>query len=131
MKTYHDLKAFQFAVDLIETAYRVTKVFPREELYGLTSQIRRASVGIASNIAEGQGRLSNGEWRQFLSHARGCLFEVEAQMIIATRLGFLSEVDNAAMSAAVKKTAIYLSGLIEYVQEQDTKSTPRRSKNAQ
>ena len=91
MKSLHDLVAFQRALDLTEVVYRESSVFPSEELYGLTSQIRRAAVGVVSQIAEGHGRVTYGEWRQLLSQARGSLFEVEAQAITAKRLRFLAE----------------------------------------
>ena len=80
MKSLHDLVAFQRALDLTEVVYRESSVFPSEELYGLTSQIRRAAVGVVSQIAEGHGRVTYGEWRQLLSQARGSLFEVEARL---------------------------------------------------
>ncbi len=69
--TYKDLIVWQKAIDLIEKIYRITSKFPKEELYGIVSQLRRAAVSIASNIAEGQGRISAGEFRQFIGYARG------------------------------------------------------------
>jgi four helix bundle protein len=68
--------------------YRLTQIFPREEVYGLTSQIRRSAVSIPSNVAEGQGRLNSGEFRQFLGVARGSNCEVQTQLEIARALGF-------------------------------------------
>jgi four helix bundle protein len=68
--------------------YRLTREFPREEIYGLTSQMRRSAVSVPSNIAEGQGRLSPGEFRQFLSIARGSLCELQTQLEIARALNF-------------------------------------------
>jgi four helix bundle protein len=88
-KNYRDLIAWQKAMDLVEQVYRVTKRFPREELYGLTSQLRRAVVSVPSNIAEGQGRTSAKEFQQFLSIAHGSLREVETQLMIANRLAYL------------------------------------------
>jgi four helix bundle protein len=87
--TYKDLIVWQRAIDLVEKIYQITRRFPHEELYGLVSQLRRAAVSIASNIAEGQGRMSPGEFRQFVGHARGSALEVETQLIIAARLGFV------------------------------------------
>ena len=75
-------------MQLSTAVYRVTKEFPREELYGLTSQLRRASVSIISNIAEGHGRSSSAQLQHFLSMARGSTFEVEAQLLLAKELGF-------------------------------------------
>jgi four helix bundle protein len=75
--SYADLKVWQKAIDLVTDVYKHTKLFPKEEIYGLTSQIRRAAVSIPCNIAEGQGRLTRGEFKQFLGHARGSLPELQ------------------------------------------------------
>ncbi len=72
-------------MELSETIYRLTKSFPKDELYGLTSQLRRASVSIASNIAEGRGRGTDGEFRQFLNIAQGSTYEVHTQLLLARR----------------------------------------------
>jgi len=122
-KTFEDLDAFQLAVDLSVTIYRVTETFPRAELYGLVSQLRRASVSVVSQIAEGQGRLSLGEWRQFLGQARGSLFEIQAQTIIASRLGYLDASAYKRVRSAVTRTAKPLAGLIEYVRRRENKPT--------
>ena len=86
---YRDLIVWQKAMDLVETAYQATKTFPREEIYGLTQQLRRAVVSIPSNIAEGQGRRSTREFLNFLSIAHGSLREVETQTLIAQRLRYI------------------------------------------
>jgi len=77
-------------MDLVEEIYKITRGFPKNELYGLTSQLRRAAVSVPSNIAEGQGRLTPGEFKQFLGHAHGSLFETETQILLAGRLRYLS-----------------------------------------
>jgi four helix bundle protein len=82
---------WQQSVDLTELIYRETENFPPREQFGITSQLRRAAVSVISNIAEGQGRATRGEWLQFLGHARGSLYEIESQLIVAARLGFLPE----------------------------------------
>lgn len=82
----HDLKVWHKAIDLTVCIYRLTQGFPKQEAYGLTSQIRRASVSIASNIAEGRGRLNPAEFRQFLGIALGSTFEVKTQLVVAKRL---------------------------------------------
>jgi four helix bundle protein len=88
VKSYRDLKVWQRAIEMTLTIYRVTTGFPKEELFGLTSQIRRAGVSVASNIAEGYGRGSKGEYKQFLAMTRGSNLEVQTQLFIATELGY-------------------------------------------
>jgi len=100
--TYSDLEVWQAAMDLTEDIYRITKSFPKEETYGLTIQLRRASISIPSNIAEGKGRSSDKELAQFLCHSRGSLFEVETQLNLAFRLGYL---DAEHLRAVLRKTA--------------------------
>jgi four helix bundle protein len=85
-QSFRDLQVWQRAIQLSVAIYCLTKDFPREDLYGLTSQIRRAAVSVPSNIAEGQGRLSIGEFRQFLGIARGSNFELQTQLEIARAL---------------------------------------------
>ncbi len=85
---YRDLIVWQRAVQMSVALYRLTSDFPREELYGLSSQLRRAGVSVASNIAEGWGRQSDGEYKQFLGMARGSNLEVQTQMVIASEPGF-------------------------------------------
>ena len=87
VRSFRDLVVWQKSLDLAVRIYGVTRNFPREELYGLTSQIRRAAVSVSSNIAEGQGRLSPGEFRQFLGIARGSNFELQTQLEVARALG--------------------------------------------
>ena len=101
MKPHQKLKLWQKAIDLVVEVYRVTENFPKEEIYGLINQMRRAAVSIASNIAEGAARGSNAEFRKFLAIAQGSAAELETQIIIAGRLGFqikteklLSELDE-------------------------------------
>jgi len=89
VKSYKNLIVWQKSMELVEMIYQVTKGFPKEELYGLTSQIRRAAVSIPSNIAEGQARNSTAEFRNFLSIARGSLAELETQLFIAERLKYI------------------------------------------
>lgn len=86
---YRDLIVWQKAKTLAIHIYRHTECFPKSEIYGLTSQMRRAAISVVSNIAEGQGRLSPGEFQQFLGHARGSLLELETQLEIACELELL------------------------------------------
>lgn len=87
-------------MDLVEAVYRVSACFPREEIYGLTSQLRRAAVSIPSNIAEGQGRGSAKEFAYFLRVAQGSLQEVETQLHLARRLGYVDIIDEVLDLAA-------------------------------
>jgi four helix bundle protein len=87
-QAFRDLQVWQRALQLTVVIYRLTQGFPREEVYGLSSQIRRSAVSIPSNIAEGQGRLSVGEFRQFLGIARGSNHELQTPLEIARPLGF-------------------------------------------
>lgn len=87
-QSFRDLQVWQRAMQLTVAIYRLTKGFPRDEIYGLTSQIRRAAVSVPSNIAEGQGRLSPGEFRQFLGIARASICELQTQLEIARSLQF-------------------------------------------
>lgn len=91
---FRELIVWQRAIDMTEAIYRFTAQFPREEMYGLTSQLRRAGVSVASNIAEGWGRQSNGEYKHFLGMARGSNVEIQTQLTIAARLNFGVEDDR-------------------------------------
>ena len=90
INSYKDLIVWQKSMDLVMMIYQATKVFPKEELYGLTSQLRRAVVSVPSNIAEGHARKSTAEFKNFLSIARGSLAEGETQILIAQRLGYIN-----------------------------------------
>ncbi len=96
-ESFKDLIVWQRSIQLSVAIYRLTRGFPKEETYGLSSQLRRAGVSVASNIAEGYARTSQGEYRQFLGMVRGSNSEVQTQLIIARELGFGSpqEFDRA------------------------------------
>jgi four helix bundle protein len=89
--SFKDLVVWQRAVELTVAVYKLTSSFPSSEQFGLTNQLRRASVSVASNIAEGYGKSTKGEYIQFLGHARGSNCEVETQLVISKALGFGSE----------------------------------------
>lgn len=111
IESYRDLIVWQRAVDLAVAAYEATADFPREETYGLSSQLRRAAVSVASNIAEGYGRTSTGEYIQFLGMARGSNLELQTQVEIARRLsiGQSGRLDQAeALSGEVGKMLVSL-----------------------
>jgi len=85
-QAFQDLVVWQRAMEMTISIYRLTRSFPNDEKYGLTSQLRRAAVSVASNIAEGRGRNTEGEFRQFLGLAQGSNYEVQTQILVATRL---------------------------------------------
>jgi four helix bundle protein len=120
-QSFRDLAVWQRAMQLTVAIYKLTQGFPREELYGLTSQIRRSAVSIPSNIAEGQGRASTGEFRQFLGIARGSTCEVQTQLELARALSFGSPklIDEAeSLSNEVRKM---LFGLLDSLKPNDDK----------
>ena len=87
---YRDLLVWQKAIDLTICVYKLTSSLPKNEIYGLSSQMRRASISIASNIAEGRGRLNPAEFRQFLGLAQGSTYELQTQLIVAKQLRLVS-----------------------------------------
>ena len=97
MRPHQRLQAWSQAVELVTTIYRSTERFPKEERYGLTSQIRRAAISIPANIAEGAGRRSQKEFAHFLSNPQGSASELETEFIIANRLGYLDEATFAQL----------------------------------
>jgi four helix bundle protein len=113
VRCYRDLIVWQRSIELVSEIYLSTQSFPTNERFGLTAQIRRAAVSIPSNIAEGQGRCTTGEFRQFLVHARGSLLEVETQIFIATNLGYLNQSQIGALFKRVSEIGRILNGLIK------------------
>lgn len=113
VKSYRDLIAWQRAFSLGVAIYRLTREFPDHERFGLTSQIRRAAVSIASNIAEGYGRGSRTDYARFLRMARGSLFEVETQLQFAVELTYISHGQFDEFTRQVNDVARVLSGLIK------------------
>ncbi|MCD0458644.1 four helix bundle protein [Roseiconus lacunae] len=109
-RDFRELIAWQKAMEMVTEVYRETRRFPKEEVYGLTSQLRRAAVSVPSNIAEGQGRLTKGEFRQFLGTAKGSLAEVETQILIAGNLGYLN--NSQPLIDRVSEVARLLNGLL-------------------
>ena len=112
VKRYSDLVAWQKAMDLVEEVYKVTKSFPKEETYGLSSQLRRSAVSVPSNIAEGHCRNGRREFVHHLSIALGSLGELETQVMIANRLGYLGAVELAQVLALAEETGRILVGLM-------------------
>ncbi len=116
--SYKDLVAWQKAIAFVTAIYRVTARFPANELYGLTSQLRRAAVSVPSNIAEGQGRNTKGEFRQFLGQARGSLLEIETQLLIAENLGYLEKLEAERLLAGCGEVFRIVNGLMQSLEPQ-------------
>lgn len=112
MATYKDLLAWQKAVDLVTEVYRSTESFPKSESYGITCQLRRAAVSIPANIAEGQGRLTPGEFRQFLGYAPGSLLELETLVIVAGNLKFQDDDNVKSLCAHRAEVGKVINGLL-------------------
>jgi len=108
---HRDLIAWQKAMDLVTEIYGVTQVFPKEERYGLTSQLRRAAVSVPSNLAEGYSRNSRNEFHHFVGQARGSLAEVETQIEIALNLGYVEDEICSRLLSNVTEIGRLLTGL--------------------
>ena len=108
---YRELKVWQVAMNLAEQCYLATKGYPKEEMFGLTSQVRRAAVSIPANIAEGQGRQHTKEFLNHLSIARGSLMEVETHLLLSQRVGLLNQTTLDSLLAMSDEISRMLSGL--------------------
>ena len=108
---HRGLVAWQKAMELVTEIYRMTRDFPKDELYGLVSQLRRAAVSVPSNLAEGYGRNSRNEFHQFVGVARGSLADVETQIEIAKNLHYVSEESCSEMLSRVDEVGRLLTGL--------------------
>ncbi|QNI31914.1 four helix bundle protein [Alloacidobacterium dinghuense] len=114
MKTKHfrDLLVWQRSMKLAQEIYGITQNFPKTEMFGLTSQLRRSAVSVPSNIAEGHGRLSDKAFAVFLGHARGSLFEMETQIELAFKLGFIRNEELDLLLQECTEIARMLNGLL-------------------
>lgn len=124
MDSFRDLIAWQKAMDLAVDVYRVTSTFPSRERYGLIDQLCRASVAVPSDIAEGKGRLSKKEFLQMLARARGSSFEVQTQLELSRRVGYLSEETANDLGERAAEVGRLLNGLIKNLQKQIATTTP-------
>ena len=113
---YRELIAWQKAKSLALDVYRCTRRFPKDEIYGLSSQMRRAAVSVPSNIAEGKGRYSQKEFVQFLYHARGSLLELETQLSIARDLDYIDRPLFESLESETEELGRILNGLINRFQ---------------
>ena len=112
---FHDLIVWQRAIELTVSIYKLTRSFPKDEIYGLTSQMRRASVSVASNIAEGRGRLNPAEFRQFLGLAQGSIFELKTQLIVARKLELASTISLDQAESLSEEVSKMLAALIQRI----------------
>ncbi len=112
VKDYRDLIVWQKAMELVETIYRTTTAFPREEIYGLTSQIRRAAISVPSNIAEGNGRNTTRDYVHVLGMAYGSIKEVETQVLISERLRYINSNRSDELVEMTGEIARLISGLM-------------------
>ena len=112
IKSHRDLIVWQKAMDLVVMVYQESKGFPKEETYGLTSQIRRAAVSVPANIAEGQGRRLTGEFLQFLGNARGSLLELDTHFELSLRLGFVDKENHAGVRRHIQEVGRLINGLM-------------------
>jgi four helix bundle protein len=117
LRSYRDLRVWQEAMSIAERAYRVTRSFPKEEMFGLTSQMRRAASSVAANIAEGYGRENTGSYIQFLKIAQGSLKELETHIILAGRVELLGAESLTEILAATESCGKMLRSLIRSLEK--------------
>jgi four helix bundle protein len=120
--SYQDLRVWQNAMELVVCVYHETQDFPKDELYGLTSQMRRAAVSIPSNIAEGKGRSTDRDRALFFCHARGSLLELETQILISHRLKYLTPPRSEALIKASTELGRMLNSLIQSIRSPEKPS---------
>jgi four helix bundle protein len=115
VNSYRDLLVWQRGIDLVEHVYQISKTFPDHERFGLTSQVRRAAVSVPSNVAEGWGLGSRKQYLHHLDMARGSLYEVETQMTIAWRLGYVDATGHETLLAQTDELGRVLFGLMRSI----------------
>ena len=115
MRPHQKLEAWLKATDFVVEVYKSTERFPKEEKFGLTSQIRRTAVSVPANIAEGAGRQSDKEFAHFLSNAQGSASELETELIIAYRLGYLDETAFVELHCSLDRIGRLIAGLSRHV----------------
>jgi four helix bundle protein len=123
IKSFKDLQVWKVSMDLVTEIYKTTDKFPKTEVYGLTNQIRRSSVSVPSNIAEGSGRKNTKEYLYFLYVSKGSLAELETQIEISRRLGYLSVNENESIHQRIK----YLNSMLVNLIHSLTNSQKRAS----
>lgn len=117
-KLHYDLDVWKSGMEMAKKVYEITEKFPKKEIFGLTSQMRRCAVSIPSNIAEGAGRGSDSDFSRFLIIARGSLCELETQYLLSKQLGFIP--DSADMLLEIQQLMQMLAGLIRHLKNRDS-----------
>lgn len=117
IKSYRDLDVWKLAMDLVEQCYRFSEGFPRGEEFGLRSQLRRSSISIPSNVAEGHGRSTTRDYLRYVSIAHGSLMELETQVLIAARLRYMSDQEVADLLGRTDEIGRMLTGLAKSLRE--------------
>jgi four helix bundle protein len=124
VRSFKDLVVWQKSMALVTEVYRASQGFPKEEIFGLTSQIRRSAVSVPSNIAEGNARTSKKEFQYFLSNARGSLAELETQLLIAHQLEYINETAKNQMLDRLWEVGRILNGLLSSLKKSSPISNP-------
>ena len=119
MSTFRDLLIWQKSMNLVTEVYQLTNKYPKEEIYGLTSQIRRSAISIPSNIAEGYGRNGNRDYLKFLNIAISSLFELQTQLEIGHNLKYCSEIEFSKINDETKEIERMLSSFIRKIKDRD------------
>ncbi|MFN9436631.1 MAG: four helix bundle protein [Planctomycetota bacterium] len=122
MRDHRKLRAFELADQLALAVYQTTKTFPKDEIFGMTAQMRRAAISVPSNIVEGCARNSNADFLRFLDIAFGSGRELEYQLSLATRLGYIDPGESQQLDAIVNELMKVLSGLIKSLRQNDSDS---------
>lgn len=117
MRPHEKLEAWRLAIDFVVDVYKMTDAFPKEEKFGLTSQLRRATVSVPANIAEGAARQSEKEFIHFLSIAQGSASELDTELIIAHRLGYLDEESYTALRTSLDRIGRLITGLVHHLKQ--------------
>jgi four helix bundle protein len=133
LQSYKELEVWQVAMDLVELCYSATRTYPKDELFGLTSQIRRASVSIPANIAEGQGRHHTKEFLNHLGIARGSLMELETHLLLSKRVGLLEQTKLDLLLGLTDRVSRMLARLRQALEKRikaETMNTPRSTLHA-
>jgi four helix bundle protein len=122
VRSYRDLLIWQKGMQLAEDCWLMTRSYPKEELFGMTSQIRRSAASVPANIAEGYGRESRGEYIHFLRVSQGSLKELETHLILSARVGLCQETDTSALLSTSEEIGRMLRALIRKLQKGDSNS---------